>query len=48
MYVLALIVATLVVCWITYGTPNRGKGEPFDWTHRRRWWRPRSIFPDDR
>jgi hypothetical protein len=28
--------------------PRRRKGEPFDWTHRRPWWRPRWAFPDDR
>lgn len=27
---------------------SRKKGEPFDWSHRRPWWRPRSVFPDDR
>jgi hypothetical protein len=27
---------------------RRRKGEPFDWTHRRAWWRPRWAFPDDR
>lgn len=27
---------------------RRKQGEPFDWSHRRPWWKPRSMFPDDR
>jgi hypothetical protein len=48
MYAIGLIIAALVIGWLVYGMPRRGKGEPFDWSHRRRWWRPRSFFPDDR
>jgi hypothetical protein len=47
MYVIILILATLVVCWLTLREPERGKRK-FDWTRRRRWWRPAWLFPDDR
>jgi hypothetical protein len=28
--------------------PRRKQGEPFDWSHRRPWYKPRWAFPDDR
>ncbi len=46
---LFIIVLLLVLFGAFLLAPTRRKkGEPFDWTHRRRWWRPRWAFPDDR
>jgi hypothetical protein len=47
MYILAVLIATAVLMFFLQG-PRRREGEPFDWSHRRRWWRPRWAFPDDR
>jgi hypothetical protein len=47
MYILFLL-AGIVVIAVLIQRPQRRPGEPFDWTHRRRWWRPRWAFPDDR
>jgi peptidoglycan/LPS O-acetylase OafA/YrhL len=43
-----LLLAAAVLLVYLIGRPRRRKGEPFDWSHRRRWWRPRWAFPDDR
>jgi peptidoglycan/LPS O-acetylase OafA/YrhL len=48
MYTLCLIVAALLLALFIERPRRRRKGQPFDWTHRRRWWRPRWAFPDDR
>jgi len=47
MYILCLG-AAVVLLVLLLQRPKRRPGEPFDWTHRRRWWRPRWVFPDDR
>jgi hypothetical protein len=44
-----VILLVVVSGWLLLTpTTRRRKGERFDWTHRRRWWRPRWAFPDDR
>ncbi|HEX7479166.1 MAG TPA: hypothetical protein VF331_15275 [Polyangiales bacterium] len=45
-----ILLALVVLFALVLLTPprRRKKGEPFDWTHRRPWWRPRWAFPDDR
>jgi hypothetical protein len=44
-----VIVVLLALCaLVLLSGPRRRKGKPFDWSHRRRWWRPRWAFPDDR
>jgi len=48
MIIFALIVAAVLLCVFAFRQPRRRAGQPFDWTHRRRWWRPRWAFPDDR
>jgi hypothetical protein len=44
------IFAAVSVLLLLLLTPRRRRkqGEPFDWSHRRSWWKPRSMFPDDR
>jgi hypothetical protein len=46
--VIAVVAALIVALLLLPGSRRRGKDEPFDWTHRRPWWRPRWAFPDDR
>jgi hypothetical protein len=46
-FILALPIVFAVI-FFTQRRPRRRQGQPFDWTHRRRWWRPRWAFPDDR
>jgi hypothetical protein len=44
----AIIAALCVLALLRPRRTRRRKGEPFDWSHRRPWWRPRWAFPDDR
>lgn len=45
---LAIFAAVSLMLLLFLPSPRRRKGEPFDWSHRRPWWKPRSMFPDDR
>jgi hypothetical protein len=46
---LFIIIMLVVLMGVVVFVPRRRrKGQPFDWTHRRSWWRPRWAFPDDR
>jgi len=47
MYIFCLLAAVVLFMFIVQ-RPRRRPDEAFDWTHRRRWWRPRWAFPDDR
>jgi hypothetical protein len=46
--VVAIVAALSVLLLFLPQRKRRKQGEPFDWSHRRPWWRPRSLFPDDR
>jgi len=48
LYITSLLFATVAVSFLLLRRPRRRPGEPFDWTHRRRWWKPHWAFPDDR
>jgi hypothetical protein len=39
---------SLILLLLLPSRRRRKQGEPFDWSHRRPWWKPRSMFPDDR
>jgi hypothetical protein len=45
---LAILAALSLLLLFVPARRHRKPNEPFDWSHRRPWWRPRSIFPDDR
>jgi hypothetical protein len=47
MYILGLVAAVVVLMFLMQ-PPRRRAGEPFDWTYRRPWWRPRWFFPNQR
>jgi heme/copper-type cytochrome/quinol oxidase subunit 2 len=47
-YILGVVTAVLALALLSSRRRRRRQGEPFDWSHRRRWWRPRWAFPDDR
>jgi hypothetical protein len=46
--VLLLLVAAALFVMFVRKPPRRKPGEPFDWSYRRPWWRPRWAFPDNR
>jgi hypothetical protein len=45
---LATFAALSVLLLLLTTRTRRKPGEPFDWAHRRPWWKARSLFPDDR
>jgi hypothetical protein len=47
MYIIGLLVATVALMFVLHRR-RRQPGEPFDWSYRRPWWRPRWAFPDNR
>lgn len=48
MLIVVILLAVLIALTLFMTRPRRKRGEPFDWSHRRPWWKPRSLFPDDR
>jgi hypothetical protein len=45
---LAILAAVIILLLLLPTRRRRKQGEVFDWSHRRPWWKPRSMFPDDR
>jgi hypothetical protein len=48
MVFIGILLAAIVLFLLVTPRRARRKGEPFDWTYRRPWWRPRWAFPDNR